>query len=81
MRDTSIAKDKLLETYFDLCSQCKILKRFKDFEFQPVKTRKAALTDAGPGAAAISNTDVKFRNAKLAIIQNSDYRIRCHRER
>ena len=40
------------------------------------------LTDAGPGAAiAVSNTDVKCRDAELAIIQNSDYHIRCHRKR
>ena len=81
VRGASIASDKLRESRFDLCSQCeKILKRFKDFEFQPVKARKADLTDAGPGVA-VSNTDIKFRDAELAIIQNSDYRIRCHRER
>ena len=40
------------------------------------------LTDAGPGVAiAVSDTDVKCRDAELAIIQNSDYPIRCHRER
>ena len=40
------------------------------------------LTDASPGAAiAVSNKDVKCRDTELAIIQNSDYRIRCHRER
>ena len=83
MRDASIASDELRESCFDISSQCeKILKRFKDFEFQPVKARKADFTDAGPGVAiAVSNTDVKCRNAELAIIQNSDYRIRCHRKR
>ena len=55
-------------------------KRSKDFEFQPVKARKADLKDARPGVA-VSNTDAKFRDAELAIIQNSGYRIRCHRER
>ena len=83
MRDASIASDELRESCFDLCSQCdKILKRFKDFEFQPLKACKADLTDAGPGVAiAVSNTDVKCGDAELAIIQNSDYRVRCHRER
>ena len=83
MRDVSIASDELREYCFDLCSQCeKILKRFNDFEFQPVKARKADLTDAGPGVAiAVSNTEVKCRDAELAIIQNSDYLIRCNRER
>ena len=42
--------------------------------------RNADLTDAGPGVA-VSNTDVKFRDAELAMIQNSDYLIRCNRER
>ena len=47
-----------------------------------MKARKADLTDTGPGAAiAVSNTDVKCGDAELAIIQNSDYRIRCHKER
>ena len=55
---------------------------FKDFEFQPVKARKADLTDTGPGdEIAVSNTDVKYRDVELAIIQNSDYRVRFHRER
>ena len=56
------------------------IEKFKDIEFQPVKARKADLTDAGPGVA-VSNTVVKFRDAGLAIIQNSNYRKRCHRER
>ena len=47
-----------------------------------MKARKADLTDTGPGVAiAVSNTNVKCRDAELAIIQNSDYRIRCHRKR
>ena len=83
VRDASIVSDELRESCFYLCYQCKkILKRFKDFEFQPVKARKADLTYAGPGVAiAVCNKDVKCRDAELAIIQNSDYRIRCHRER
>ena len=81
VRDALIASDKLRESCFDLCSECeKILKRLKNFEFQPVKALKADLTDACVGVA-VSNTDFKFRDAKLAIIQNSDYCIRCHRER
>ena len=58
----------------------KILQRFKDFEFEPVKPRKADLTDAGPGVA-VGSTDGKFREAELAIIPNSNYRTRCHRLR
>ena len=38
VRDAAISSDKLRESCFDLCYQCeKILKTFKDFEFQPVK--------------------------------------------
>ena len=81
MRDASVASDELQETCFDLCSQCnKILERFKDFEFQPVKPHKADLTDAGPGVV-VNNIDIKFRDEELTIIQNSEYRIRCHRSR
>ena len=40
----------------------------------------ADFTDAGPGVS-VTNTDVKFRDAEIAIIHNSDYRIRCHRSR
>ena len=83
MRDASIASDELRESRLDLCSECqKILKRFKDFEFQPVKACKADLTDAGLGVAIdVSNKDLKCGDAALAIIQRSDYRIRCHTER
>ena len=51
------------------------MKRFKDFEFQPVKARKADLTDTGPGVAtAVSNTDVKCRDAELAG-NNTEFRL------
>ena len=29
----------------------------------------------------VSNYDVRFRDAELARIHNSDYRVRCHRSR
>ena len=46
----------------------------------PVKPRWADLTDAGPGVG-ISNFEVRFRDAELARLHNSDYRIRLHRSR
>ena len=48
--------------------------------YAPVKPRWADLTDAGLGVG-VSNYDVRFRDAELARIHNSDYRVRCHRSR
>ena len=45
-----------------------------------MKPRWADLTDAGPGVG-VSNYEVRFRDAELARIHNSDYRVRCHRSR
>ena len=47
-----------------------------EFDFHPVKPRKADFTDDVPGVS-MTNTDVKFRDAEITIIHNSDYRIRC----
>lgn len=46
----------------------------------PVKPNWADLTDAGPGVG-VSNFEVKFRDAELARVHKSDYRIRVHRSR
>lgn len=51
-----------------------------DLCLPPVKPRWADLTDAGPGVG-VSNYEVRFRDAELARIHNSDYRVRCHRSR
>ena len=45
-----------------------------------VKPRWADLTDAGPGVG-VSNFSVRFRDAEMARLLNSDYRVRCHRSR
>ena len=45
-----------------------------------VKPIWADLTDAGPGVG-ISNFEVRFRDAEMARMWNSDYRIRVHRSR
>ena len=60
----------------------KLGERFGEFDlfFHPVKPRKADFTDSGPGVS-VTNADVKFRDAEIAIIQSSDYLIRCHRSR
>ncbi|CAC5417173.1 unnamed protein product [Mytilus coruscus] len=44
------------------------------------KPRQVDLTDAGPGVA-VSNFEVKFRDAEIACLHKSDYRIRVHRSR
>ena len=40
-----------------------------EFDFHPVKPRKADFTDAGP-SVSVTNTDVKFRDAEITIIHN-----------
>ena len=45
-----------------------------------IKPRWADLTDAGPGVG-VSNFGVRFRDAEIAPMFNSDYRKRCHRSR
>ena len=51
-----------------------------DLYLQRVKPRWADLTDVGPGFG-VSNYEVRFRDAELARIHNSDYRVRCHLSR
>ena len=58
----------------------KLEERFEEFDFHPIKPQKADFTDADPDVS-LTNTDVKFRDAEIAIIHNSNYRIRCHRSR
>ena len=55
-------------------------KIFIELNLPRVKPRWADLTDAGPGVG-VSNFSVQFRDAELARLYNSDYRIRCHRSR
>ncbi|CAC5405593.1 unnamed protein product [Mytilus coruscus] len=44
------------------------------------KPRQADFTDAGP-EVGVSNFEVKFRDAEIARLHKSDYRIRVHRSR
>ena len=56
----------------DLITASNVRRYWKDLQilsFQSVKRRKADFRDAGSGVA-VSNTDAKFRDAELAIIQN-----------
>ena len=61
-----------------ICQQ--IVKTIVDFQSPIVKPRWCDLTDAGPGVG-ISNFEVRFRDAELCQIYNSDYRIKLHRSR
>lgn len=62
----------------DVCTQ--VFETFADLQLPKVKPRWADLTDAGPGVG-VSNNLVRFRDAELARLYGSDYRVRCHRSR
>ena len=49
-----------------------------ELNLPPVKPNWADLTDARPGVG-VSNYEVRFRDAELARIHRSDYRVRVHR--
>ena len=51
-----------------------------DLCLSPMKPRWADLTDAGTGVG-VSNYEARFRDAEMARIHNSNYRVRCHRSR
>lgn len=57
-----------------------ILEHIAELNFPPVKPNWADLTDAGPGVG-VSNYEVRFRDAELARVHRSDYRVRVHRSR
>ena len=46
----------------------------------PMKPRWADLTDAGTGVG-VSNYEARLRDAEMARIHNSNYRVRYHRSR
>ena len=57
-----------------------LLQVIADLKVPPVKPRVAYLTDAGPGVG-VSNFQVRVRDAEIARMYNSDYRVRVHRSR
>ena len=57
-----------------------ILNQINDLGPADVKPRRCDLRDAGPGVA-VSNFDVQFRDAELARMWGSEYRIRLHLSR
>ena len=65
----------------DVQRKCQgVLQILIELNLPVVKSRWADLTDGGPGQA-VNNFDVQFRDAELAILYNSDHRIRVHRSR
>ena len=54
--------------------------RINELKLPPMRPRIAFLTDAGPGVR-VSNFEVRFRDAEMARMFDSDYRIRVHRSR
>ena len=69
---------ELCQKTWELCSS--LLELIDELQLPPVKPRVVFLTDAGPGVG-VSNFEVKFRDAELARMYNSGYRIRLHRSR
>lgn len=55
-----------------------ILKKISEFNLAPVKPCILELTDGGPGVG-VSNFEVRFRDAEIALLHNSDRRARLHR--
>ena len=76
MKNNSLKE--LCQKTWELCSS--LLELIDELQLLPVKPRAAFLTDAGPGVG-VSNFEVKFRDAKLARMYNSDYQIRLHGSR
>ena len=60
------------------CRKC--LGIISEFKLPNICSRVLILTDAGPGVG-ISNYEQRFCDAELALVQNSDYRIKIHGSR
>ena len=63
-------KELLCQKTWELYSS--LLELIDELQLPPVKPRVAFLTDADPGVG-VSNFEVKFRDAELARMCNSDY--------
>ena len=74
--------EKVLLTEYDAITAklSHILNQINDLGPVNVKPRWCDLSDAGPGVA-VSNFDIQFRDAELARMWGSDYRIRLHLSR
>ena len=78
---TTSSKEDLLQEYRKYIETCNgLLDKLADVKLPAVIPRWADFTDAGPGIGC-GNFKVRFRDAKFAIIHNSDYCIRLHPSR
>ena len=57
-----------------------MMNSLRNFDLPAVKPFICDLSDAGPGVG-VSNLEVRFRDAELARLHQSDYQIRIHRSR
>ena len=79
--DEKPSGDELHQCIRHVTTCCRdILTTIKDLQLPIVKPRWCDLTDAGPGVG-ISNLEVKFCDAEMCRMFDSDYRIRLHRSR
>ena len=73
--------EELHQSIRDVAACCHdILEILVDLKLPIVRPRWCDLTDAGPGVG-VSNFEVKFRDAELCRVFNSDHRIRVHQSR
>ena len=54
-----------------------VLKKISEFNLPPVEPCILELTDGGLGVG-VSNVEIKFRDAEIALLHNSDRRARVH---
>jgi hypothetical protein len=71
--------DSLWNTYEELTNLGnKLLQKISEYKLAPVKPNILELTDGGPGVG-VSNFEVRFRDAEIAMLHKSDRRTRIHR--
>eukprot|EP00794_Sanderia_malayensis_P010338 gene10338-11413_t len=67
---------ELLNAELSSCEE--IIKVLKELQLPQLKPRCCDLTDAGPG---VTNYELKFRDAEICWIFDSDYKVCVHRSR
>ena len=78
---STATKEQLWQMYEGLLTKIQqTRKRIKELNIPQVKTDVLKLTDAGPGVGC-SNVEVRYRDAEMARILNSDRVNRVHRAR
>lgn len=70
--------ERLWQVFEGLVNDNSILKKMSEFNLATVKPRILELTNGGPGVG-VSSFEVRFRDAEIALLHNSDRRVRVHR--